>query len=125
MEKDLRDAYAALKLLRADLVKTRREKQSLEAFITHTKKTERLSSSAVETRANCEVQEMQSEDMNSQLWRLAFHYENQLQMERQERVMQCKSSRRLRRKMRASRDSSGSVERGEIESRQGEDAIKD
>ncbi|CEG38428.1 uncharacterized protein PHALS_08506 [Plasmopara halstedii] len=30
MEKDLRDAYAALKLLRADLVKTRRDKRALE-----------------------------------------------------------------------------------------------
>ncbi|KAG3024533.1 hypothetical protein PC121_g9276 [Phytophthora cactorum] len=77
MEKDLRDAYAALKLLRADLVKTRRDKRALEASLTHLQ-THGTARSAAQTRESRETQQMQHEDANAQLWRLAAIYENRL-----------------------------------------------
>ncbi|CAI5718533.1 unnamed protein product [Peronospora destructor] len=77
MEKDFRDAYAALKLLRADLVKTRRDKQALEASLMHLQ-THGLPPSAAHIRESRETQLMQQEDANSQLWRMAIQYENQL-----------------------------------------------
>ncbi|KAG6612129.1 Exosome complex exonuclease RRP46 [Phytophthora cinnamomi] len=82
MEKDLRDAYAALKLLRADLVKTRRDKRALEASLTHLQAHGPLPSAA-QARAGREAQQMQQEDFNSQLWRMAKKYEARLgEMER-------------------------------------------
>ncbi|CAI5719342.1 unnamed protein product [Peronospora farinosa] len=77
MEQDLRDAYAALKLLRADLVKTRRDKQVLEASLTHVQ-THGLPPSAAHIRESRETQLMQQEDANSQLWRLAIKFNNKL-----------------------------------------------
>ncbi|KAG7384517.1 hypothetical protein PHYPSEUDO_002505 [Phytophthora pseudosyringae] len=74
MEKDLRDAYAALKLLRADLVKTRRDKRALEASLSHLQ-TLGPPPSAAQTR---ETQQMQREDASAQLWRLAALYEGRL-----------------------------------------------
>ncbi|POM59408.1 hypothetical protein PHPALM_31864, partial [Phytophthora palmivora] len=71
MEKDLRDAYAALKLLRADLVKTRRDKRALEASLTQLQ--------TLETpRQTHERQQMQQEDTQAQLLRLTTIYERQL-----------------------------------------------
>ncbi|GMF44660.1 unnamed protein product [Phytophthora fragariaefolia] len=79
MEKDLRDAYAALKLLRADLVKTRRDKRALEASLTHLQTHGPLPSSVQSGETQC----MQQEDFNAQLWRLAAKYEARLgEMER-------------------------------------------
>ncbi|KAL3658651.1 hypothetical protein V7S43_016287 [Phytophthora oleae] len=77
MEKDLRDAYAALKLLRADLVKTRRDKRALEASLMQFQ-THGPPPSAAQTRESRETQQMQHEDANSQLWRLAALYEIRL-----------------------------------------------
>uniref|UniRef100_H3GDM4 Uncharacterized protein n=1 Tax=Phytophthora ramorum TaxID=164328 RepID=H3GDM4_PHYRM len=74
MEKDLRDAYAALKLLRADLVKTRRDKRALEASLSH-QQTDGPPPDAAQTR---EMQQMQHEDANCQLWRMAAKYEARL-----------------------------------------------
>ncbi|POM72015.1 hypothetical protein PHPALM_11342 [Phytophthora palmivora] len=71
MEKDLRDAYAALKLLRADLVKTRRDKRALEASLTQLQ--------TLETpRQTHERQQMQHEDTSAQLLRLTTIYERRL-----------------------------------------------
>ncbi|KAF4134327.1 hypothetical protein GN958_ATG16459 [Phytophthora infestans] len=77
MEKDLRDAYAALKLLRADLVKTRRDKRALEASLSHLQ-THGPPPSAAQARESRETQQMQHEDANAQLWRLAAIYESRL-----------------------------------------------
>ncbi|KAE9326393.1 hypothetical protein PF008_g16666 [Phytophthora fragariae] len=88
MEKDLRDAYAALKLLRADLVKTRRDKRALEASLTHLQ-THGPPPSVAQSRSGHEAQQMQQEDFNSQLWRIAAKYEARLgEMERNYRYVQ-------------------------------------
>ncbi|ETN02749.1 hypothetical protein PPTG_15501 [Phytophthora nicotianae INRA-310] len=77
MEKDLRDAYAALKLLRADLVQTRRDKRALEASLTHLK-AHGPPPSAAQIRESRETQQMQHEDARAQLWRQASIYESRL-----------------------------------------------
>lgn len=77
MDKDLRDAYAALRLVRADLVRTRREKQALETLLSapqplnpplHIEK----------TCKSRETLQMQHEDFEAQLWRQATFFENRL-----------------------------------------------
>ncbi|TDH66498.1 hypothetical protein CCR75_007010 [Bremia lactucae] len=77
MDKDLRDAYATLRLVRADLVRTRREKQALETLLSapqplnpplHIEK----------TCKSRETLQMQHEDFEAQLWRQATFFENRL-----------------------------------------------
>ncbi|RLN71819.1 hypothetical protein BBJ28_00024017 [Nothophytophthora sp. Chile5] len=69
MEKDLRDAYAALKLLRKDLVQTKRSKQALEATVAHLQ-AHGPPPSASQTREVRETQLMREEDFQAQLLQL-------------------------------------------------------
>ncbi|KAG7395681.1 hypothetical protein PHYBOEH_003360 [Phytophthora boehmeriae] len=74
MEKDLRDAYAALKLLRADLVQTRRDKRALESTVKYLE-ANGPPPSAAQTRESRETQQMKNEDVSSHLFRVAQRYE--------------------------------------------------
>ncbi|RLN56527.1 hypothetical protein BBJ28_00023582 [Nothophytophthora sp. Chile5] len=69
MDKDLRDAYAALKLLRKDLVQTKRSKQALEAAVAHLQ-AHGPPPSASQTREVRETQLMREEDFQAQLLQL-------------------------------------------------------
>ncbi|GMF22980.1 unnamed protein product [Phytophthora lilii] len=85
MEKDLRDAYAALKLLRADLVKTRRDKRALESSLSQLQLQQQSHAAPRSERL-----QMQLEDVRGHWRRQAAQYEAKLAaMETQKRCNHC------------------------------------